>query len=119
MARVVNKNPNASTNVNGIAFTERNGFMVSVDDVQGEDLDLFLSIPGFHSLDEKPKEPEPPVPPETPPAPPTLTEAPAPGAGQESAPAPPPAAPAPAAKEEAKPAAKAATKPAAKAASKK
>ena len=52
--KIVNKNPNASTNVNGIDFAERNGHMVSVGPVDGEARELLLSIPGFFALDHAP-----------------------------------------------------------------
>lgn len=51
MPIVVNKNLNASDCVNGVKFALRNGVMVSVDDVTGENLALFEQIPGFYILD--------------------------------------------------------------------
>lgn len=54
MPKVVNKNPNASTNVNGVEFKQVNGFMVSVDNVDGENLEIFRQVPGFEILEDRP-----------------------------------------------------------------
>jgi hypothetical protein len=54
MAKVVNKNPNASHKVNGVTFERRNGFMVSVDHVDGDELDHLRQIPGFEILEDGP-----------------------------------------------------------------
>lgn len=73
MARVICNRPNASTEINGIRFHPlEDGRMIS-DEIEGEALDLFLSISGYE-LDEDPDEKAPPAPPAEPPAP-KLTKA--------------------------------------------
>lgn len=42
--------PNAGTNINGVAFEPLDGGgMITVDDVDRETEEMFLSIPGYHA----------------------------------------------------------------------
>lgn len=52
MPRILNKNPNASSLLNGIMFAALGEYMASVEPVEGEAAELLLSIPGFEALDE-------------------------------------------------------------------
>lgn len=73
MARVICNRPNASTEINGIRFHPLEDGRLISDEIEGEALDLFLSISGYE-LDEDPDEKAPPAPPAEPPAP-KLTKA--------------------------------------------
>ena len=73
MARVICNRPNASTEINGIRFHPLEDGRLISDEIEGEALDLFLSISGYE-LDEDPDEKAPLAPPAEPPAP-KLTKA--------------------------------------------
>lgn len=73
MARVICNRPNASTEINGIRFHPLEDGRLISDEIEGEALDLFLSISGYE-LDEDPDEKAPPASPAEPPAP-KLTKA--------------------------------------------
>lgn len=57
MARVICRLPNASTEINGVRFTEDRGEMIS-DEITAELADAFASIPGFHKIDTPAPEPQ-------------------------------------------------------------
>jgi hypothetical protein len=61
--RVICKHPNASTEINGVAFTQTDGGMVSAD-IDEETGAHFLKVPGFSRVAEpvKPIQPEQPEP---------------------------------------------------------